>query len=264
MKKGVIIAIIVALLLCGIITVGGGAIWYFLLRNNPQKSFREAFDELENGDYYQYTAEGTVTATISFPDYPEYDMDMDMSMSGEGKEDIQNEKAYSKYTQTQDGTETEVEKYKIDDTIYTSTNGSDFIESDSSESEDESFFQVLNNAAEKEEYTVLDNEDVNGESCYHYKVELDDEQIDIIADEFTKAMVDASSELEDMELEIEVAELEIWTSKSTNKLMKFITKFENMRFDQETQGITMDVNFNINYTMFFTNWGEKVDIESPI
>jgi len=264
MKKGVIIAIVVALLLCGIVAVGGGAVWYFLLRSNPQKSFREAFDEMENGDYYQYTAEGEVSATIAFPDYPEYDMDMSMNMSGEGKEDIQNDKSYSKYTQSQDGTDTTIEKYMINDKTYTSTNGSDFVEGDVSESENETFFDLLYDAAEKEQYTVLDNEDVNGESCFHYKVELDDEQIDIISEEFTKSMVDESSELEDLELEIKVAELEIWISKSNSKLVKFTTKFEDMTFDQENQGITMDVNFDINYTMNFSNWGERFDIEAPI
>ncbi len=264
MKKGVIITIVIVLLLCGIITIGGGAVWYFLLRNNPQKSFREAFDYLENGDYYQYTTDGDITAEISFPTYSEYDMSMSMEMDGIGKEDIQNDKSYRKYTQTEDGSGTEIEMYIIGDKVYTSTNGSDFVESDSSEDSDKTFFTLLDDVAEKEDYISLDDEDINGESCYHYKVELDEEQIDMIAEQYTKAMVDATSELEDIELEIEVAEMEIWTSKSTNRLSKFSMKFEDMNFSQETQGITTNMSFDINYTMTFSNWGEKVDIDAPI
>ena len=77
-------------------------------------------------------------------------------------------------------------------------------------------------------------------------------------------MIDAASELEDIELEIETAELEIWTTKDTNRVSKFIMKFEDMSFVQETQGITMNVNFDIDFTILFSNWGEKVDIETPI
>ena len=102
MKRKKIVLIVSSIVIGLILILGGFFTWYLLFRSTSKKAYREAVDYINNGDYYQFTDNGTIKIKTEFPDYSEYNDDNIEILNGEGKVDIQNKLKYKKYTEEKD------------------------------------------------------------------------------------------------------------------------------------------------------------------
>lgn len=255
MKKGVIIALVVVLVLCALTACAGGAIYYFLvMKVTPQSAFTEAISHFTDGQYYQYTQEGAVTMEI-----PDYDVTMNLDMSEEGKVDIQNDSKYSMATETVDGETSTTETYVIGSRTYTSIDGSDF-DMTTTEDTGDVIQSSLEALAMDQDYDILDDESVKGEDCYHYSVNLTEADKDDIASGFT--------ELEDgytyEDVTIGDINYEIWISKATQRVIRVTMTIEEISGTLYAEGEYAQVDMtDIELTAFFTDWDVPITIEQP-
>lgn len=266
MKKGVIIVIILALFLCAIVTIGGGAVWYFLLRNTPKKAFTEAVTNVDEIDYYQQNQESKVTIDISIPDYPEYNMEMIMEVTGEIKIDNKDNKKYMKTVSSMEG-ETEItEIIYIGNDVYVKSGSSAFQKMSEEEAEKmmgSESSDVYKGLTGDTEYTVLEEGNVEGTDCYHYNVPLDSELLGDYMKNFTESFADDNVEMNDTN--VNEANLEMWVSKTDSNIVKTIMRIDTISVKMNSEGVDMIMTMqDIEVTAIFSNWGEKVEIEAPI
>ncbi|MBN2015863.1 hypothetical protein JW766_03440 [Candidatus Dojkabacteria bacterium] len=265
MKKGLPIVIVLVLLLCIFVVVGGGAVYYFVLRNTPEKAFDKAIASI-NEDSYEYTSEAEISMDISVPDYPEFSMSMTMTADGEGKVDSANDKEYTKSTVTTEGVTETTEVYYIGEDVYSRTGDDDFKKMSKDEVEDISgeTYDVYKNLSSDVDYTVLDDEEVDGVDCYHYSVPLDETLLEDFLASFTETIGnDPSVTMGDVT--INDAKIEMWVSKSSSKAVKSVMMIGELSVSATTSGVEMKMSMNdLEVATMFMNWGEKVDIEAPI
>ncbi len=266
MKKGIIILIVVVLLLCAIATVGGSAIWYFFLRNTPQKAFDKAVANLDEADYYQQEYEGTIDARVTLPDYPEYDVDMEMEVSGEAKVDNKNNKKYLKSIGISEGSSQTTEYYWIEDDVYMRLGSGSFeklTEEEASNLNTGSGTTEYAYLSGKDNYTILEEEEIDGVNCYHYNVPLDDEDLSDFIDNFMSTFEDSNVTVNDVT--VSDASLEMWISKDNSFIMKTINKIGNISTDSVSEGIDMVLIMeDIEIDSTFSGWNEEVEIEAPV
>lgn len=253
MKKGAVVTlVIVVLVLCVLALACGAGIWYLFLMQTPDRAFDKAFDTYENGDYYQYTDEGSIEATA-------YGESLKYTADGEGKVDIQNDKSYYKSTSQMEGATSTTETYTLGNDRYTNVDGGEF----SKDTMDDDYTQmedVLLDAAKNVEYELLDEEEVDGEACYQYEVKLSEKHVLPYAEEFSRGMDEGSSVSDH---KVKSAHFVVWVSKSDSKIVKLDMVVEEMEFKVNLYGEKIDIEINMESSTMYKDWGTEVSIEKP-
>jgi hypothetical protein len=272
MKKGLVIVVLLALSLCAVVAIGGGAFYYFFLRQTPEKAYSEAIAKFEEGEYYQFETTADITLDIETPDYPEYNDSSDIAVTNTGKVDIQNDKIYIKSETDTEGVSQTSEFYNIGDNIYVKAGGGDFSQYTEEEAREQGVsggdrnIEISNSLTGDEEYSLLAEETVEGEDCYHYKVTLDKSILDQMIDDFVLSMEKSGNlGIEAEDVEIENATIEIWISKSQSSVIKSITRMDKMGYTGEEEGVRFILAMtNIEISTIFSNWDEVVEIVAPV
>ncbi|MDD3648033.1 MAG: hypothetical protein PHS44_06075 [Candidatus Dojkabacteria bacterium] len=264
MKKGVVLAVCGVLLLCAVI--GGGLAAYFLFfSKSPAKAFKTAVKEMTEGDYYQMSSDGSMTASVSAPSMPDFDMTFKMDMSGESKVDVQGEKMYTKMKTTMEGMSTTAEAYVIGEDYYIKTDGDWEKVSKDEASEASNEMDALKDLSPDAEYTLLEEQNVEGVDCYHYEVALDDEMLKDFTDAMTASMQGSNPEDEFSDIVVDDAKIELWISKADSRIIKSDMKIAKITVKGTSQGVELEmVISDVAISSVYSNWGEKVDIQAPI
>jgi len=269
MNKGVIIAIVIVLLLCAIVAVGGGAAWYFLFRQSPENAYAKAQEKFNSDDsVYHFTSDVDMSFEVRFPEYPSFNQTFEMTMSGEGDEDINAGKSYYKSTTVMDGDKELVEVYIIGDDTYTKVGTGEFTKTTSVGEEENADFSesVFTRLTEDYEYELLDEEEINGVACYHYKLVMTDDLLQDFSDEMSGSFQEGlGDDLQMSDFAVTNAYFELWISKSGSDLIRSVLTVEEMVSTGETEGVTMEVVLmDMVVTTEYSKWGEAVEIEAPI
>jgi hypothetical protein len=264
MKRKKIVLIVSSIVIGLILILGGFFTWYLLFRSTSKKAYREAVDYINNGDYYQFTDNGTIKIKTEFPDYSEYNDDNIEILNGEGKVDIQNKLKYKKYTEEKDneGVITH-EVYFEQDNVYIKSQDGKFEKVQNLQNVNELFDNIFSEAIKSEDFEVLNNEDVDGEKCYHYKITIDKNEIQEISRLFLNVILRDLQDSSNLDIFIEKNDIDLWISKEKSKIVKFYINFENVHFSEENNSVIMNIRFDISYSIYFNDWGGEVYIEIP-
>lgn len=258
----IILGIGCVLLLCCAVFAGGGYYLYTMYSSSPQTAWSDAFDALEDGDYYKVDTDMSVSMDMEFPGYPT--QTMSMSMSGTGEYDIQNTKSYADYSTTIDGSSTDTERYQIGDDVYVSVDGGTFTKVAAGDDDQISAEETLKEISTRDDYTVLEDETIEGEDSYHYEVTLTEDDLM----EFAEGLSDSISEGGTMSVSDVSASngtLEVWIAKDTKRLMKVIMNIEVISIDAITEGYNVTVSMNdLEMSTVYNDWGVENDIKAPI
>jgi len=264
MKRKKIVLIVSSIVIGLILILGGFFTWYLLFRSTSKKAYREAVDYINNGDYYQFTDNGTIKIKTEFPDYNEYNEDNIIVLNGEGSVDIKKKLKYRKYTEVKDNEGQVIhEIYFEQDNVYIKNQNSEFEKLENLGDINELFDEIFKETIKSEEFEILKSENINGVDCYHYKIEVDKDEIQEVSRLFINIVIKDLQDLSSLDIAIEKSDIELWISKEKSKIVKFYINFENVHFSEENNSVIMNIRFDISYSIYFNDWGGEVYIEIP-
>ncbi|MBN2015228.1 hypothetical protein JW766_00135 [Candidatus Dojkabacteria bacterium] len=277
-----IIIVVVVLLCCIVSSCSGALIWCFVLRQTPEKAYQKATtsDLFTTEKYVQYKSESEYTEGFAAPDYPEYDVEVVNNYDVyDGQINIEKDSYHEKQTlemvSSVGGKETvDSEAWEVDGKVYMQWGDKDVEEYESHEEQEEesSIFyvtevEVLKTLSGDEEYTVLEDEKVDGEDCYHYEVTLSRENYEIFVRWFSVATVEdyLDKKINRNDVEVEGVTCELWVSKKTSRFARVKVEIDRIEYETSYQGATFRFYYN-DYvsTTSFMKWGEEFEIKAPI
>jgi hypothetical protein len=266
MKKGIIVVACCAVLLI-VVIIGAiaGAIFFLpKLLNNPDTAWDKAYESLKEGDYYKYEGAMSMDLEMAAIALPSDKFSMSMSMDIEGEADLKGDKTHVITTTKMQGVSTRSEVYKIGTDTYVSTNGDTFVKTVET-NESINIDSTIEDVGAREDYTILDSTEINGEKAYHYELVLSDEDLKDFTDGMSKSIAGSGSDMTIDDITLTGGKMEIWVSQNTNKLLKITMKLDDITMTATTGGIQVTAKISdLEMENLYKEWGVENKIEAPI
>jgi hypothetical protein len=230
----------------------------------PAVTAEEAYDaavtSLTESKSMQYTIQANNNMSLNVPDNPDQNMEQSMEMTGNGKEDIENNKFYSKQEETVDGALKVTEVIIIGDKVYTKEGEGEFKQED--KKGDELIVSEMLQKLAVEDYEVAGSEKVEGEDCFHYILKLDRDSLISFVENLGGG---GEGGFDTEELTYEKFGVDFWVSKASEKIMKADIKLQGVEtsIPEDPSGkATMEMNMDI--LLRLSDWGKAVEIKAPV
>jgi hypothetical protein len=291
-KNGSKVGIIILILAVFLVVAGGAVAAVYLVMKNSQKESSEEEDNVAeeeeekevtpeeaytlalakftNESYFEYTSEGTLPVEMSIPAVPQLDLNVDIKGTEEGKLNLEDGDSYYLTNLTVDFESSLSEVYYIGGKVYARESLSDdFTEYTQEEASEAGYghsaiLNVITSLADDVDYTVTDNEFLNGREQFTYLVELTQEDLSAFINSLNTTLESEGIQISSDESTVTNANVKIWVDKEDITATKGILSIESLSFTGTYEGYS--VNFalnNIEAEMDFSKWGEAEKISLP-
>jgi hypothetical protein len=281
-KAPIVIIIIVILLACCLVSCVVGGIFLLVINtDSAEKSFKKAVEDdiFVTVDSFKYEQTASFTVGIEFPTKPEHDYSYTEKNVAKGEYDVRNESSHEVQDQTLSSdakTETYFsEAWFVDGIGYRKDGKNAQIEKIGTREEmvKEGFsyyaqgIEIFRTLSGSEDFELVGEENINGVDCYHIKLTLGRENVGVWIEWF-KTFVEGQFDLEAVTDNVTVGDItyDLWIKKGGDQLLKSETRISELLYDVTDPGSVEAYTFyrDLVSTTTYTNWGEEVNIETPI
>lgn len=281
-KSTVIIIVIIAVALCCAAT-GASAliIWLISSAGKPEVTYTEVIQEdpFNSETTFKYETEAEYTETYTSTTNPQDNFEMKAKYTVyDGKYDLEKNNAEEKQLATyeySDGTTVtrDSEAREIDGILYSKSGDEDFVSfqsHDEQESQGEVFYvinvEVIKTLSGNEEIETLEEEVLHGESCYHYKIKLDRDNIEVELRWFRTTAGDfVSNNFGLDEIDFKNPTLELWISKERREIFRAQETIDSLSVGSGADNSLWEYRYeDIKHVTDFYGWGSPVEIVTPI
>lgn len=236
----------------------------------PEEAYDVAMAKFTDDAYYEYSSVGELPVEITVPGFSRIDLNMDIEGTEDGKINLEDGDSYYLTELTVDLEKSLTEVYYIGGKVYARENTEDdfteYTEEEAVENgiKHSAVLDVIIDISDDVEYTVLENEDLEGREQYVYEIEITQEDISGFIEELNRSIESAGLQVSQEDATITDALVKIWIDKENVTVTKGILTISNITFTGTYQGYNVTFTLtDIEAEMMFDKWGEIEEIILP-